>query len=231
MSNPVPPTLRSFLARTAPEPTDVQREMADYGRESGFPIIGPVAGGTCFLLSRLVDARTVFEFGSGFGYSASWFGRALPPDGRIVLTDHDPANLERAEDFLERSPLTAQVAFRTGDAVATVADEPGPFDVVLLDHEKHRYVEGFEAVRDKVAPGGLVVADNILAGAVSFESVRSRLMGPDPDSDVGNDDGPVDTAADGIAAYLARLESDPAFESIVLPVDEGLAVSVRDLDE
>ena len=221
MANPVPTDLRTFLERTAPAPTDLQAEMAAYGRETGFPIIGPVAGGVCLVLARLTDARSVFEFGSGFGYSASWFARALPPDGQVVLTDHDRANLDRAEEFLGRAEVAARIVFETGDAVETVDDYPGPFDVVLLDHEKRRYVDGFEAVRDKIAPGGVIVADNILAGAVSFDDVRDHVTGQ-----AAGDS----SSAAGIAEYLATVRSTPGFDTVVLPVDEGVAVSVHHAD-
>lgn len=218
MAAPVPDDLATFLARTAPTPTDLQVDMADHGRETGFPIIGPVAGGVCLVVARLVGARTVFEFGSGFGYSASWFARAIPPDRRIVLTDHDPANLERARGFLERADVADRAVFAPGDALETVETYPGPFDVVLLDHEKRRYEDGFTAVRDKVARGGAVIADNILAGAVSFAEVRDHVSG---------EARPDGSAAAGIARYLERVRADPAFDTVVLPVDEGLAVSVR----
>lgn len=219
MSNPVPNALQTFLERTTPEPTVIQQEMAEHGHEIGFPIIGPAAGGTCLVVARLVGARSVFECGSGFGYSATWFGRALPPTGRMVLTDRDPDHLKQARSYLERAGLADRAAFEAGDALEIVDRDPGPFDIVLLDHEKRRYTNGFETVRDKIDPGGAVIADNILSGAVEFETVRRLVEGDelaDPDANSA-----------GIATYLGRVGEDPAFETVVLPVGNGLAVSVR----
>jgi predicted O-methyltransferase YrrM len=94
-----------------------------------------------------------FEFGSGFGYSAYWFARALPDDGAVVLTDLDEANLDRAREYLERGGPADLATFEVGDALATAERYDGPFDVVCLDLEKYQYEAAFETMRDAVRPG------------------------------------------------------------------------------
>ena len=206
-----------FVAAAGPDHDDVQREMAARADEAGFPIVGPGAGGVLRLLARLTDAREVFEFGSGFGYSAYWFARGMD-GGRVVLTEHDADELDTARDFFARADLSADVAFEAGDALDAVERYDGPFDVVLIDHQKTRYAEAFEAVREKVRPGGVVVADNVMWGPVDFDSLRRFLEGGElPDGERSR----------GVAEYLDAVRADPAFETLALPVGDGLAVSYR----
>src|SRR5690606_41767270 len=76
---------------------NVLREMEARAREHDFPIVGRAVGRFLELAARSVGAHRVMELGSGYGYSAYWFARAVGPDGEVVCTDADPANAERAE--------------------------------------------------------------------------------------------------------------------------------------
>jgi predicted O-methyltransferase YrrM len=213
-------TTRRFLRGVAPDHDEIQAEMATYADEHGFPIIGPEAGGVLRLLARLTEAGAVFEFGSGYGYSALWFLKGMAADGRVVLTEHDPAELEMAREFLDRAGYADRATFEAGDALDAVERHDGPFDLVLIDHQKSRYAEAFAAVRGKVAPGGVVVADNVLRGPVDVEALTARTV-------EGADLPAGDSGTRGIADYLDAVRSDEAFETVVLPVGNGLAVSTR----
>jgi predicted O-methyltransferase YrrM len=209
-----------FVRATGPEHSELQSEMAAYADENGFPIIGPEAGGVLRLLARLTGARRVFEFGSGYGYSASWFLRGMPEDGEVILTEFDADELEMARDFFDRAGLSDRATFEEGDAVAIVDDHEGPFDLVLVDHQKHRYAEAFEKVREKVPAGGVIVADNVVSGPIDFDALLTHVEEGAPlDED--------DEHTRGIADYLETVRGDPDFETIVLPVSEGIAVSYR----
>ncbi len=214
----VPEAVEAFAASLGPDLDDVQREMEARVEDDWFPTVGPAVGGWLYLLAGAVDARRVFEFGSGFGYSAYWFARALPPDGEVVLTEVDADELAEAREFLERGGYADRARFEHGDAIETVAEYDGPFEAVLIDNEKHRYVEAFDAVRSKVADGGVVCADNVTDGPVEFETVAALLDGQSVDAD---------EAERGVVEYVRHVEADPAFETALLPLGEGVAVSVR----
>jgi predicted O-methyltransferase YrrM len=215
----LPDDLARFVRATGPEHDSIQREMAEYADEHGFPTIGPGPGAVLRLLARLTAAESVFEFGSGYGYSASWFARGME-SGRVVLTEFDADELEMGRDFLARADYAPDFEFVHGDAVAAVDDYVGPFDLVLIDHEKPRYAEGFAKAREKVRPGGVVVADNVVAGPIDFPALVEYVV-------EGTDlpEGDADTA--GIAEYLDTVRAADAFETTVLPVGEGIAVSTR----
>lgn len=213
------PARVSQFARAIGSTDDVIDDMDTYADEQGFPTVGPEIGGWLSLLARMSDARSVFEFGSGFGYSAYWFAQALPDDGEIVLTERDSDNLDRAREYLSRGGYLDQITIEQGDAIETIERYDGPFDIILIDNEKHRYREAFETVREKVASGGLVVADNAMtAGHIDFDTLSEIVRGHAVETN---------EATRGIADYLERVTNDPAFETTLLPLGEGLAVSYK----
>ena len=212
--------IEQFVRAAGPDPDAVLTEMDEFAEAEGFPHVGPEVGGTLRLLARLADAERIFEFGSGFGYSAYWFAAALPDDGELVLTEVDEDELEQAREYMRRGGYDDLARYELGDALETIERYDGPFDVVLIDHQKHRYVDAFEAIREKVPAGGVVVADNaITAGPIEFEKLLERVDGGSPA------DQNEHTA--GIGDYLERVRTDPAFETVVLPLGEGIAVSYR----
>lgn len=215
----VPETSASFARQLGPHPDDVICEMDAQAEREDFPTVGPEVGGWLQLLARMVDARRIFEFGSGFGYSAYWLARALPDDGEIVLTEIDADELDQAREYLSRGGFDDLARYELGDAIETVEAYDGPFDVVLIDREKPRYRAAFEAVREKVAPGGVVVADNAMtASVVDFEALAAMIDGTQPD---------VNDHTQGVYDYLDCVENAPEFETGVIPLGEGIAVSHR----
>jgi caffeoyl-CoA O-methyltransferase len=223
-----------FVRAVGPEPDETLREMDEYAEAQGFPHVGPEVGAFLRFVARLADAERIFEFGSGYGYSAYWFAEVLPDEGEIVLTEVDEDELDLAREYMAAGGYDGVARYELGDAVETVEEYDGPFDVVLVDHEKHRYVDAFEAVREKVPVGGVVVADNaITAGPIEFEKLLAVVERAAPQSAPQNGEradrppGELNEHTQGIADYLERVRTDPAFETIVLPLGEGIAVSYR----
>ena len=209
-----------FVRAVGPDPDETLCEMDDYAEREGFPHVGPEVGAFLRFLARVTDAERIFEFGSGYGYSAYWMAEALPADGEIILTEIDEDELELARDYMTAGGYDDRARYELGDAMETIEAYDGPFEVVLIDHQKHRYADAFTAVRSTVPVGGVVVADNaITAGPIEFEKLLEIADGGDP--------GDVNEHTQGIADYLERVRSDPAFETIVLPLGEGIAVSYR----
>jgi predicted O-methyltransferase YrrM len=210
-----------WLARTiGPEPDETIAEMDAFAAEADFPTVGPAVGGWLALLARAADAERAFEFGSGYGYSAYWVARELPADGEVVLTEIDREELDMAESYFERAGLADRARFEHGDALNVVERMDGEFDFVLLDHEMDRYVDAFEAVRDRMPSGGVVAADNaVTAGHIDPDDMRRILEGES-----------VRDASDGTrgtAGYLDHLRTTDDFTSGLLPLGEGLSVSIK----
>jgi predicted O-methyltransferase YrrM len=212
-------SVRRLLGRFGPPEDDVLRDMAARASRDAFPTVGPEAGRTLALCTRLTGARSVLELGSGFGYSAYWMARALPADGFVVLTERDRGLLATAREYFERGGLTGRAVFRHGDAIELAGELDGPFDLVVLDHNTAEYERGFAAVRDLVAPDGALLADNVAVyeDVLTPDGLRATLDGARPPND----------RTEAVAGVLQAVLDDPAFEPFLLPVDEGLLVAPR----
>ncbi|HEX6230271.1 MAG TPA: O-methyltransferase [Actinomycetota bacterium] len=202
--------MRSLLDRHD-EPVLLEMELK--GRERGFPIIGRLVGVTVELLARSIGAKRVFELGSGFGYSAYWFSRAVGPDGEVHCTDGDPANEDEAMRYLGSAGLAAPIRWHVGDAVTALDGTDGEFDVVYCDIDKHGYPDAWVAARERVRVGGLYLCDNVLwYGSVA-----------DPDGDHGRD--PSTTRA--VLEHNRLVAEDRRYVSTIVPMRDGLLVAHR----
>lgn len=212
-------TAQRYLRATGPDHDEIQAEMAAYAAEEGFPIIGPDAGGVLRFLACTTQASRVFEFGSGFGYSAYWFLEGMPADGEIILTEIDADELAMAEEFLDRGGFAERATFEHGDAMEVIDRYDGAFELVLIDHEKHRYADGFEAIREQLPVGSAVVADNMLRGPIDYEEILAYFE--------SGESLPDDPDTQGIAEYIETVRADDAFQTTLLPVGSGIAVTTR----
>ena len=198
---------------------EIINEMDARADREGFPTVGPEVGAWLRLLARAAGAERGFEFGSGFGYSAYWLADAFPADGELVLTEMDADELDDAREYLSRGGYADRCRFEHGDALDTVERYDGPFDVVLIDNEKAYYPTAFDAVRAKVASGGLVLVDNaVTAGSLDFEAILALVEGRAT---------AANGATRGVAELLGRLRDDDVFETTLLPLGEGVAVARR----
>jgi predicted O-methyltransferase YrrM len=185
-------------------------EMEDMGEELGFPIVGRSIGVLLELLARSVGARRVMELGSGFGYSAYWFARAVGEGGEVHCTDGDEKNEVKARDFLLRAGLGDRVTFHVGDAVEQMATVPDNFDVVYDDIDKHGYPAAWLAARDRIRVGGLYLCDNVLW------SGRVPADGEEPDE-----------LTDAIREHNRLIAEDERFVSTIVPTRDGVMVALR----
>jgi caffeoyl-CoA O-methyltransferase len=120
------------------------------------------------LLARATDAREVLEIGSSNGVSTIWLAAAAQHNGgRVTGTEILRERAADANRNLADAGLDAVARVVAGDARATVANVPGPFDIVFIDAEKDDYVDHFQAVADRVGPGGLILADNVISHDLS----------------------------------------------------------------
>jgi predicted O-methyltransferase YrrM len=197
--------MRSLLDRYD-EPVLV--EMEAEGRERDFPIIGRNVGVTVELLARSIAAQRVFELGSGFGYSAYWFTRAVGPDGEVHCTDGDPDNEGKAESYLSRAGVWDRVRWHVGDAVTNLAGVEGEFDVVYNDIDKHGYPDAWRAARDRVRVGGLYLCDNVLWSG--------RILDDD-----------LDRNSAAIVEHNRLIADDDRFVSSIVPTRDGVMVALR----
>ena len=202
--------MRSLLVRYD-EP--VLLEMEAEGKERHFPIIGRLVGVTVELLARSVGASRVFELGSGFGYSAYWFARAVGPGGEVHCTDGDPDNRPKALGYLSRAGLAEPIRWHVGDAVTNLAEVEGEFDVVYCDIDKEGYPDAWRAASERIRLGGLYVCDNVLwSGQVA-----------EPEADHGRDE----KTTDAILEHNRLVAEDERYVSAIVPTRDGVFAALR----
>jgi caffeoyl-CoA O-methyltransferase len=134
-------------------------------------MVGPLEGRVLQMLVFLASARRVLEIGTFSGYSALSMAAGLPDDGHIVTCEVDPQHAEVARRHIAASPFADRIEVRLGRAIDTIGDLDGSFDLVFIDADKVSYLDYYEAVLPKLAPRGMIVADNTLwSGAVADEA-------------------------------------------------------------
>lgn len=211
-------TIRTIMEGTGPQANPIQSEMEQFAEEEEFPIVGVEVGGVLEVLARMVNAERIFEFGSGFGYSASWFLRGLSDDGEIILTEKDPEEAELGREFFNRLDELQRVTYEVGDALETIERYEGPFDLVLIDCQKDRYVDAFESVRQKLRQGGIIIADDMMGGPADLDVVLEGLVHDVPSEDV---------KSQGVIDFLKHVRTSSDFVSVVLPIRHGAALCYK----
>jgi len=204
----VDPAVERYLHEIAPESEPILAEMERLGAERDFPLVGPLVGRLLFVLARTQAAASIFELGSGFGYSGLWFAKALDGHGRVILTERDPANVAAAKDFFSRAGLYDRAVFELGDGLEVFERYPGPFDIVFCDLDKKSYPQVFEMALPKLRRGGLLVADNVLwSGRVA-----------------GDDD---DESTVAIREFNRLIMGCRDLAATILPLRDGVAIAAK----
>ena len=205
------PALGPYLDGLVPEREAELVAMEAIAARTDFPIIGPAAGHFCYLMTRLTGARSVFELGSGFGYSTAWFARGVLENGGgfVHHVVWDQALSSRARAHLAALGLDHLVEFHVGEAVAELRNAKGPFDLVFNDIDKAGYPASLPVIAERLRPGGLLIADNLLW--------HGRIF--------GEDDRTTDTA--GVREFTRLVTTDPAWTASIVPIRDGLLVARR----
>lgn len=193
-------------------PHPVLAEMEAIAEPERIPILSRDAGRALAVLAT--GRRRIVEVGTAIGYSTLWMALAQPAGGTIVTLDPDAGRTTRARELWRRAGIAderinvlnapALDAFRAG-----WPELAGPFDLAFIDALKHEYAGYLEAIRPRLAPGALVVADNVLW---SGRTSGARPAQPGDDSDE-------------LRAFCERVADDPDFETAILPIGDGLLVA------
>jgi caffeoyl-CoA O-methyltransferase len=166
-------------------------------------MIGPVEAGLLRMLVAIRSARRVLEVGTFTGYSAMAMAEAMPNDGRIITCDVSKEWTNVARRHWDSSPHGKKIELALGDANETIASLDGPFDLVFIDANKDGYIDYWDATVPKLSPGGLIVADNVLA--------RGQVLDP--------------VANTHAAAFNEHVRADARMESVLLPIRDGVTVA------
>jgi predicted O-methyltransferase YrrM len=202
--------LREVFGRQDPHLEGLMREAA----KQGLPDIAVSAdvGRLLFILTSMTRGMLAIEAGTLAGYSAIWIARGLAPGGRLVTIECDPEHAAFARQQFERAGVAGRIELREGRALHVLERlarelSPGTVDVVFLDADKSEYPRYLAAVRDLIAPGGLLLADNCCGSGYWWIDQAGH------------------PARDSIDRFNRLVAADPAFEAVVVPLRQGLLIA------
>lgn len=203
--------LEQYLQGLVPERPSELQKMEAYAGKYNFPIVGPACGQACYLIARLTQARTVFEMGSGYGYSTAWFARAVRENGggqvHHVVWDEELSRM--AQDHLQALGYHDLVQFHLGEAVETLRQVDGPFDLIFNDIEKSAYPDSLAVIEQKLRPGGVLILDNMLYSGRVWDAAEQG------------------EATQAIRRTTEMLTTSPNWISSLLPMRDGLLVAYK----
>ena len=217
--NSAPPNWRHYNFTTAgpvddylysmlPKRDAVLVEMEDYASEHDIPIVGPAVARVLQQLALTINARNIFELGSAIGYSTIWWAQAVGETGRVIYTDSDTQNAERARGYFSRAGVSKQITLHIGDALEILSEQKEQFDIIFNDVDKEDYPRVLHLVAPRLRKGGLFITDNVLWSG--------RVADKNPDARTKN-----------ILEFNRKLYDSKEFYTTLLPIRDGLAVALK----
>lgn len=202
---------QEYLTTLVPPREQELLEMEDYAEKHDFPIIGPVCGYYCYQLARMIGAKSIFELGSGYGYSTAWFAKAIRENGGGVVhhTVWDEKLSESARSHLVKLGSADLVQFHLSEAVEALKQTEGPFDIIFNDIDKDGYPASLPIIKEKLRHGGLLIIDNMLWHGRIFDKSDTT------------------PATKGVHEFTKQITSDNDWIVSLAPMRDGMIVAYK----
>ncbi|HEY6251543.1 MAG TPA: O-methyltransferase [Candidatus Angelobacter sp.] len=201
--------VEKYIYDILPERDAVLKEMERQAKDRDIPIVGPAVARVLYQYARLINAKRVFELGSAIGYSTIWWARAVGDDGEVFYTDGDPAKAAEAQGYFQRAGVERRVHVAIGDALELLSEQKQQFDIIFNDVDKDDYPRVLHLAPDRLRKGGLFITDNVLWSG--------RVTEPKP----------KEASTRAIQEFNQRLYAMPEFFTTILPLRDGVAVSLK----
>lgn len=169
---------------------------------------GHLQGRFLSLLSQIHHPKFILEIGTYTGYSALCLAEGLAEGGRLVTMDLNEELEDRVNGYFNESPFAGQLTMQVGDATELIPQLDEKIDLVFIDADKENYAKYFDLVIDKMNPGGLIIADNVLWSGKVIDGAA-------------NDD----ESTQGLIEYNQKIQSDPRVDNMLLPLRDGLMIA------
>jgi caffeoyl-CoA O-methyltransferase len=197
-----------YLYSLLPQRDAVLTEMEDYAAAHKIPIVGPAVGRVLQQLAMMIGAKTIFELGSAIGYSTIWWAQAVGEKGRVVYTDGDLKNAERARGYFAKAGVANRITVHTGDALEFLSEQKQEFDIIFNDVDKEDYPRVLRLVAPRLRKGGLFITDNVLWSG--------RVVEKNPDAETK-----------AILEFNRNLYDAKEYYTTIVPLRDGVAVAVK----
>lgn len=203
--------LSAYATELFGDPNEQLATMMSRAVQAGLPdiAVSPDVGWFLKILASLTPGRLALELGTLAGYSGIWIARGLASDGRLITVEYESLHADFAEHEFATAGLADRVEVVRGaalDVLPVIAEEVGlaSVDFVFLDAIKPEYIDYYRLVKPLIAPGGLLVADNVYGTGKGWI-----------DEGYGTDD------------FNRAVAADPDFDTVITPMREGLLIARR----
>jgi len=170
---------------------------------------GHLQGKMLELFTKMIQPQTILEIGTYTGYSGVCLARGLKKGGKLITLDINDELETMVRGFFEESGLSDQIDYRLGNALEIIPTLSGPFDLVFIDADKFNNATYFDLIIDKVHPGGIILADNVLwSGKVLVADGQK-----------------VDKDTKAILDFNDKIQNDPRVENVLLPFRDGIMMA------
>lgn len=170
---------------------------------------GQLQGKFLELLVKMLQPKVILEIGTYTGYSGICMAKGLGAKGKLITLDINDELETMVRDFFEKSGLNHKIDYRIGNALETIPTLDGNFDLVFIDADKSNYINYYNLVIDRVNPGGLIIADNVLwSGKVILKEGQK-----------------IDKDTKILIDYNLMVQEDPRVENVLLPIRDGLMMA------
>lgn len=178
------------------------------------PIIRPETASFLLFLISLKKPFSILEVGTAVGYSAIRMSEVMPAGASITTIEKYPPRIEEAKRNFVRAPRGCDITLLEGDAADILKTLDKPYDLIFMDAAKGQYIHFMPEVMRLLAPGGILVSDNVLQDGDIFESrygIKRRNH----------------TIHNRMREYLYALTHDEALDTVILETGDGMAISVK----
>lgn len=188
-------------------------QLEQYAKETNVPIIRKPMQSLLKFLLALIQPKQILEVGCAIGFSTLLLNEYAPPDCRITTIENYEKRILLARENFERYDKKRAITLLEGDAADLLKELTGPYDLVFMDAAKGQYLHFLPEVMRMMEPGGLLVSDNVLQDGDIIESryaVTRRNR----------------TIHTRMRDYLYEIKHDPRLETVILPIGDGVTLSV-----
>jgi predicted O-methyltransferase YrrM len=203
-----------YLEALEPQRDDLLRRMEAFAAERHLPISDPEVASFLYVTAKARAPKLVVELGTNIGYGAIVLARAAGPGAKVVTIELSQTHAQTARAFIDEAGLGGRVEVRQGAAIPELEKIDEPIDLAYVDCVKEEYPKYLELLVPRLAPRGMVIADNVLwRGLVA----RGDAV---PDAERAR--------TEALRAFNLALVQHPKLRAVVLPLGDGVAYAVKD---
>lgn len=172
---------------------------------------GHVQGRLLKMLTAIKAPQRILEIGAYTGYSTLCLAEGMPEGCTIDTIEIDDEREDELRELFAGDARAADIRLHIGDAMEVLPRLPGVWDMALLDADKRLYLQMLEMIAERIAPGGIILADNTLwSGKVLAENADT-----------------ADAQTRALAHFNDVVARDARFEKVILPIRDGMTILRR----